>query len=867
MKADAAVETGGLSRGRAWPSVGHPGFAVALLAALAVLFAISRYNYLLFHSLIELGAVTVAWSVLLLVWNARRLEVPAGFLMLGIAYAYVGGLDLLHTLAYEGMLIFGRGGADLATQLWIAARYLEAAALLLFPLTTVLRMPVWTGVAGFTGAVVLLLSAIFLFNAFPVCFQAEHGLTPFKKLSEYAIIAALCAAVFLTWRLRRSVGESVGRLLVAAIVLTILSEFSFTLYEHPYGFPNMTGHLLKFASFWLLYRALIVDGLERPLEILGRRLHRESERYARIIDTAVDGFWVLDGEGRVLEANKAAARMLGYEPEELVGMGVSDIDATETVEQIARNMQLLKERGHDRFEKRHRRKDGRIIDVDVSCSVLPGPDGHIVSFSRDITDRKRSEARFRLQADLLDQVSDAIIATDMELRITAWNLAAERIYGWSEAEAKGRKIDDLLRTRWVGEAPERAQATLMETGCWKGEVRQRSRDGAPLTVEAAVSWILDADGKRIGGVTVNRDMTRRKQFEEALKRSEQKYRQLVDQSIQGLIVARDAPLRIDFASEPMAAITGYAPAELTRLNETQLIGLIHPDDRDRCFSSFRARLRGEAVPVRNEYRTIRRDGAVRWVETYTTLIRYDGRPAVQAAYVDITERKELRLRLMESSERERKKLAQELHDGLCQDLKGLEIEAALLEDRITDIDPEASKLAASLGRQVNDSVRKAYAIARGMLPVELDAKSFGAALSEMALQAGRQANIRITIDVREALTPPGEEYAFQLYRIAQEALANAIRHAGAGEISLNWGEEDGRPTLSIRDDGVGVDAGRLHESRGMGMTVMQTRAQSVGARLNVRSRAGGGTRVWVTLPVLGPANASEIRGAAVEELA
>ncbi len=98
--------------------------------AITCLFIISRHNYLLFHAWVELGAVAVAWSVFLLVWNERRLKTPPAFVLLGIGYALVGALDLLHTLAYEGMGVFPEAGADLATKLWIAARFVEVTALI-----------------------------------------------------------------------------------------------------------------------------------------------------------------------------------------------------------------------------------------------------------------------------------------------------------------------------------------------------------------------------------------------------------------------------------------------------------------------------------------------------------------------------------------------------------------------------------------------------------------------------------------------------------------------------------------------------------------------------------------------------------------
>ena len=145
--------------------------------------------------LVELGAVAVAWSVFFLVWSARRLKTPPAFVMLGIGCMIVGALDLLHTLAYEGMGVFPGAGADLATQLWIAARFIETAALLLFLLCFngggLCR---WGGHA-LTVAAVIMLGVLFVWDFFPECFNAETGLTPFKIASEYIVMGVLAGLV------------------------------------------------------------------------------------------------------------------------------------------------------------------------------------------------------------------------------------------------------------------------------------------------------------------------------------------------------------------------------------------------------------------------------------------------------------------------------------------------------------------------------------------------------------------------------------------------------------------------------------------------------------------------------------------------
>jgi len=200
------------------------------LGCLAIigLLVTGRHNYLLFHALVELCAVAVAWSVFFLVWNARRLKTPPAFVMLGIGYMIVGALDLLHTLAYEGMGVFPEAGTDLATQLWISARFIETAALILFPLCFNRGGLCRWGGHALAAAAIIMLGSIFAWDFFPECFIHETGLTPFKIASEYTVMGLLAGSVILTCRKRN--------LHWTGCVRAPSSEDSFT--EH---FPKRTG--------------------------------------------------------------------------------------------------------------------------------------------------------------------------------------------------------------------------------------------------------------------------------------------------------------------------------------------------------------------------------------------------------------------------------------------------------------------------------------------------------------------------------------------------------------------------------------------------------------------------------------------------
>jgi PAS domain S-box-containing protein len=834
-------------------------FALVASVVLAGLFAVSRVNYLLFHTLVEMGAVAVAWGVFLLVWNARRLDAAPGLVTLGVGYALVGLTDLLHTLAYEGMNILPGDGANLATQLWMAARFLEVAAMALLALSLRRPVSVGSGAAALVAFAGGMLAAIFWWDIFPLCFDPETGLTPFKTISEYVIIALLGGIGLLLWQRREALGTRVIPLILGAIALTMLSEFCFTLYDHPYALANMTGHLLKVGSIFLLYKALIVEGLHRPLETLARGLR---EREAELSSVAAE------------------------------------------------------------------------------------------------------------RAAILEHASDAIIVTDLDLRITSWNAAATIIYGWTEEEAKRRPVDDLLGTEFVDQSREKARAELVSSGTWRGVVRQYHKLGQILAVEASVSWLRDAQGKIVGGISVNRDMTQRIENEQALQRSEQRYRRIVETAQEGVwlldakgrttyvnrkmaemlgrdvnemlgrsfldfhffedvpaaqkhferrrhgiaeqhdsrlcrkdgsvlwTIAGTTPLRdvdgrfegalgmfmditerraieqqlrksqaryqavvndqtelicrsdlngrLNFVNPAYCQCFGMAEEELLRKS---FLPLVHEDDREFVSKSMASLSRDDPI-VTYEQRVVLPDGELRWQEWTDRAICDDQGRIVEYQSVgrDVTDRKILEQRLLQVREQEQGWLAQELHDGLCQDLKGLELEAALLENACMRGGLQGADIAAEMGRRINQAVRTAYAMARGLLPVGIDAQGLPAALADLARRTGEQGRIVVKVDIQVDVFPADAEQAQHLFRIAQEALGNAVRHSGCAQIALTWGERGGMLVLEVEDNGRGFTSAPMNvHFPGIGLIVMRSRAQAMGAVLHVNSSPEQGTRIRCSL--------------------
>ena len=278
-------------------------YGLAGVAILLGLYLSSRHSYLLFHSLVETFSVIVAVGIFIVAWHTRKLAHSSYRLLLGYAYLSVAVIEFAHMVSYKGMGVFGAATANLPTQLWIQARYVEALSLLLAPLLVRRRIRVSIPLLGYACATLCLLGITFATDLFPVCYVEGEGLTPFKKGSEYIICVILLFAAALHYLRRRDLGTGFFRLMLGSIVLNVMAELAFTRYFSVYGPANLVGHLLKVASFVLIYRAVVVTGLIRPQEALS-----ESEANLRaFIDGTEDAICIRDLERRLILWNKAFA--------------------------------------------------------------------------------------------------------------------------------------------------------------------------------------------------------------------------------------------------------------------------------------------------------------------------------------------------------------------------------------------------------------------------------------------------------------------------------------------------------------------------------------------------------------------------------
>ena len=257
-------------------------------AALLALYITSLHSYLLFHALIELFTIVVAAGIFVIAWNARAYLQNNYLLFVGIASLFVAFIGLFHVLAYQGMGVFSGSTSNLATQLWLAARSLEAAALVLAPFFLGRRLRAGVQLAACAAVTGLLVGSIYA-GVFPASFVDGVGLTPFKVGAEYVISAAfLVATGLLVWK-REAFAPPVWRLVAASLVLTVAAELAFTEYVSVYGSANLAGHFLRLVASYLLYKAIIETGLVTPFGLLLRDVKLSQERlqdYATALEAA-----------------------------------------------------------------------------------------------------------------------------------------------------------------------------------------------------------------------------------------------------------------------------------------------------------------------------------------------------------------------------------------------------------------------------------------------------------------------------------------------------------------------------------------------------------------------------------------------------
>lgn len=578
-----------------------------------------------------------------------------------------------------------------------------------------------------------------------------------------------------------------------------------------------------------------------------RALRQSQGRLAAIIGSAMDGIVSVNSEQRIVIFNKAAEQMFGYSASQLLGRSLDRLLPERFCADIAKQMHVFGQTGSTPRMTGPLgtifglRADGTEFPIEASISQID-EDGHrlFTVILRDVSERLRAEAERARLAAIVESSQEAIIGKTLDGTITNWNVGAELLYGYTAKEAVGQSIGLIIPPDRTGEPQAFMQALRRGERTEAYETVRRRHDGREVRISLSISPITDGAGNLIGASTISRNITRRKEIEEALRLSEQTLADYFAQAPLGLLwVAPDG--RILRANRAQLELIGREGENI--LGESILQWFADSDVAEDMLRRLGAgeRLRDIRARLR------RKDGAIVHVLIDANDLWRAGRYVHFRWFIrDITRRVELEHDILRAVENEQRRIGRDLHDDLCQQLSGLEFLSQTLANEMKDISLGGAKRALEISRLLRMSIEAARALARGLSPVIMENDGLMLALRDLVESTRRIFRRDCRFCCAAPVAIDDHVGSTHLYRIAQEAVSNAIRHGRAGLIEVTLAEIDGRIVMAVRDNGIGIKEDSSKRT-GMGVRVMQYRAAVINGSLVIQRRPEGGTEVVCTV--------------------
>jgi PAS domain S-box-containing protein len=614
---------------------------------------------------------------------------------------------------------------------------------------------------------------------------------------------------------------------------------------------------------------LELEGLRRrmgELENVEKALRRSEEKFVKIFRTSPDAIAISrTSDGTYIEVNEAYTQVSGYSRGELLGRSPLPGDLNLWLSRKDRKhfAKALREKGEALgMEIQFRRKDGAIRNASLSARVLDlgGSTYHIAIIS-DITDRKRAEEALRKSEEKFSKIfrtsPDAIaVARTSDGRYLEVNEGFTEIMGYSREELLGRTPLPGDLGIWTHKANrDRFIKALKETDEALGfKVTLRRKDGA-LRDCLLSGRVLDIEGERCH-IAIITDVTERRQAEDALRRSEERHRVIVQTAMDGFWLV-DMGGRLLEVNEAYCRMSGYSGEELLTMDVADLEA---KETRKDVYNHIQLlKSKGES---RFESTHRRKDGSPFDVEVSAKYRPTEG-GRFEVFLRDINDRKQsekalkrsqdrlraLSARLQTVREEERASMAREIHDDLGQLLTGLKMDLSwFLRHPQPDTQTLRGKVLAMV-QLVDQTVQTVRRISTELRPRILDDFGLVAALEWQAEEFAKKAEIPCTFrsNIRQLELEPDRSIA--VFRIFQEALTNIVRHSRATKVGVSFKKNGNSLLLTIQDNGRGISSEEITNHHSLGLVGMRERALIFGGTVEIQGKNGKGTKIILRLPI------------------
>ncbi len=322
------------------------------------------------------------------------------------------------------------------------------------------------------------------------------------------------------------------------------------------------------------------------------------------------------------------------------------------------------------------------------------------------------------------------------------------------------------------------------------------------------------------------------------------FRTLAETALEGIILI-DTHGIIQFLNPAAETLFGYSPGELLGSSINRLIPVPHRDAHDQYISRYLKTGIARIIGTGRQLTGLRKDGALFPIRLSVGDIHLEHTHLFTGVITDLSEQHKLQREIMELPVREQRRIGQELHDGLGQQLSGLGMLATSLVNKASRSEYE---LAEQLARGLKDTLSQVRALSRGLMPIEIGGDEFFPAIQNLCDEFEAQSRRPIKIEIDDAIRLPENGAAMHLYRITQEALNNAVKHAEASQISVMIKKEHDYGILQVTDNGCGLPPD-ADKSTGLGLRIMKYRCGLIDGEFSATSPEAGGTRIQCQFPI------------------